>query len=109
MSPTLAREGPPLVRRPLLGWCGQLGGGWVGVGAAEDVGVPEGGRAVLLRRWGGDRLAGAQGHPPGVDGRTVGSVADVVPHRRPIVTSRRRVDVVAQELRRQVVLARPAG
>src|SRR5215213_4620735 len=59
VSPTLARERPPQQRRPLRDGVEWLGCGGVGVGAAEDVGVPEGGRAVLLGRWGGDRLAGA--------------------------------------------------
>jgi hypothetical protein len=38
------------------GW--MSGRGWVAVGATEDVGVPERRRAVLLRGWGGHRVAG---------------------------------------------------
>jgi hypothetical protein len=59
----------------------------------------------------GGRRAGLDRHvvqflPVGVDLRTVGAVADVVPHGRAELTRRGCVDVVAEELGRQVVLAR---
>src|SRR5215218_9137124 len=108
-------------------------GGRVGVGPAEDVRVAEGASTHLLYgRSDGIRLLGhlmvdgvfdapwllRLGHRPtgqyrlvveretvGVDGGAVGGPADVVPHRGPIGAGGRRIDVIAQELRGQVVLA----
>jgi len=45
----------------------------------------------------------------GVDGRAVGGPADVVPDRGPIGAGGSRIDVVAEELRGQVVLAAAPG
>ena len=73
---------------------------------AEDVRVPERRRAVLL--WSGPRarVRGSERCPPGVDRRAVGGIACIVPHRCPIGPRCDRVDVVAEELRLEVVLAR---
>src|SRR6266852_9223184 len=64
---------------------------------AEDVAVAEGGRAVggWCRR--GDRWAGHERLPEGVNGRAVGSVADVVPHRHRTGSAGCDVVVVAEE------------
>src|SRR6266536_2319448 len=124
-------EGPALQPfHPLL----RLLRSGVGEGSAEDVGVPEGRRADLLHcgRDGfgllrlvrlvdgsllaarllrvGDRSADphrlvVQRLAIGVDVRADGGVADVVPDRGAVGAGGRGVDVVAEELGRQVVLA----
>src|SRR6266852_9904176 len=77
----------------------------------EDVGVPKGQTgAVLLRRWPRhDSPAVPEEQAPGIDGRAVDRVASVVPDRRSVCPGGGRVDVVAQELTHQVVLAAGAG
>src|SRR5713226_3888417 len=77
----------------------------------EDVGVPKlQTRAVLLRRrprHGSPTVPEKQA--PGVDGRAVDRVASVVPDRRPVCPGGGCIDVVAEELTHQVVLAAGAG
>ena len=65
-------------------------------------------RLLRLRRLaaGLHRLV-VQRLPVGVDRRAVGCPADVVPHRGPVGAAGGGVDVVTEELRRQVVLAEP--
>src|SRR5437762_14303172 len=77
------------------------------VATAEDVAVAERRRALLLRRRPGNaRVAGRECLPPGVDCRTVRGVSCVVPDRGPVDPRRHGVDVVAEELADEVVLAR---
>src|SRR3954451_15144689 len=117
--------------------------GWIGVGAAPDVRVPEGGvrclqtvvvrlRCRRRRRTRRSLLVLLLGFPThigyvfvlrlplaarheldersaiGVDRRAVRSLPDVVPDSRGVVVRGGCVVVVAEELRDQVVLARPS-
>src|SRR5215212_2316770 len=78
-------------------------------GAAEYVGIPEPGKAILLGRRLWHAGATVERHPPGVDGRTVIRSSDVVPDCRAVVVGRHRVDVVAQELVGEGVRAGASG
>src|SRR6266852_8954102 len=76
-------------------------------GEPEDVGVPKGqtGAVLLRRRPRHDSPAVPEEQAPSIDGRAVDRVASVVPNRRPVCPGGGCVDVVAQELTQQVVLA----
>src|SRR5437764_3291123 len=77
----------------------------VGIGAAVDVAVAEGRRTVLLRRRWGNASAGGERLPVGVHRGTVGGVAGVDPDCGAVGACRGGVDVVAEELAGEVVLA----
>ena len=103
----LRPEGAPAGSRACRDPAGACASGrGVGDRRAEDVGIAERGRAVLLRGRPGDRRAGTQRHPPRVQGRAVRGRADVVPHADRAGPGGGGVDIIAEELRGEVVLRR---
>src|SRR5437016_11392709 len=78
---------------------------WVGVGSSVDVGVPEVRGALLLHRWPRSTWPTFHRGAIGIDREAIGPIADVVPHRRAVAAGRHRVDIVAEELGGEPVLA----